>query len=54
MLFGLLIGDAQLRRVIGAMPEPTEAWVQARTEAAVRDFLRLYAAGDLDAGGSDA
>lgn len=37
----LLIGDQQIRRVIGVMPEPTEAEIRMRADLALERFLRL-------------
>ena len=42
----LLIGDLQIRRVIGVLPEPTEAEVAARAQTALDRFLRLCDADD--------
>jgi len=39
----LLIGDQQIRRVIGRMPEPTVADVSRRAQAACDAFVRLCA-----------
>ncbi|WP_136636313.1 TetR/AcrR family transcriptional regulator [Pseudooceanicola onchidii] len=52
--FSLLIGDAQVRRVTGAITEPTADWIAARTKAAMHDFLILHGPADLDAGGAKA
>ncbi len=38
----LLIGDLQIRRATHAMPEPTQAEITHRCDAAMADFLRLY------------
>lgn len=40
---GLLIGDIQIRRVVGRMPQPGPEALAARADAALRAFLRLYA-----------
>jgi AcrR family transcriptional regulator len=40
---GLLIGDIQIRRVVGRMPQPDAAALAARADAALRHFLRLLA-----------
>lgn len=40
----LLISDQQIRRVIGALPEPTEREVQARTEESLAQFMTLCTA----------
>lgn len=39
----LVIGDAQIRRVIGAVPEPSEAHVATVADARVAAFLKLVA-----------
>lgn len=39
--FGLLIGDRQIRRVIGALPAPDAAECAARSEEALRKFRIL-------------
>ncbi len=39
--FGLLIGDWQIRRVIGVLPEPSAKEIDARCDAALTLFLRL-------------
>lgn len=39
----LLIGDQQIRRVIGRLPCPTEDFCQARSERALQHFTRLLA-----------
>lgn len=39
---GLLIGDQQIRRVIGAMPEPDSAYIERRADQAVRQVVQLY------------
>lgn len=40
---GLLIGDIQIRRVVGRLPQPDPEALAARADAALRHFLRLYA-----------
>jgi AcrR family transcriptional regulator len=40
---GLLIGDIQIRRVVGRMPQPGPEALAARAETAQRNFLRLFA-----------
>lgn len=40
---GLLIGDIQIRRVVGRMPQPGPEALAARADAALRNFLRLFA-----------
>ncbi len=39
----LVIGDAQIRRVIGAVPEPSDAHVRQLAETRVAAFLKLVA-----------
>lgn len=39
----LVIGDAQIRRVTGAVPEPSQAHIEMLAEARVATFLRLVA-----------
>jgi AcrR family transcriptional regulator len=39
---GLLIGDIQIRRVVGRMPQPGPEALAARADAALRAFLRLF------------
>ena len=39
---GLLIGDLQLRRLLGVAAEPTGAEIEARARRATRAFLCLY------------
>lgn len=43
-LINLLIGDQQIRRVIGVLPPPTKAQVKKNAKAAVVAFLLLAAA----------
>lgn len=40
---GLLIGDIQIRRVVGRLPQPGPEALAARADAALRHFLRLFA-----------
>lgn len=40
---GLLIGDLQIRRVIGRLPQPALAVLDARADIALRHFLSLFA-----------
>ncbi len=40
----LVIGDAQIRRVTGAVPEPSEAHIATLADARVAAFLKLVAA----------
>lgn len=40
---GLLIGDIQIRRVVGRMPQPEPEALTARADAALRNFLHLFA-----------
>jgi AcrR family transcriptional regulator len=41
---GLLLGDTQVRRLLGLMPRPRKAQIEARAAQATRAFLRLYGA----------
>lgn len=41
---GLLLGDRQVRRLLGRVPAPTKEEIDARATAATRRFLRLYKA----------
>jgi len=41
----LVIGDAQIRRVIGAVPEPSSAHIATLAETRVAAFLKLVAGG---------
>ncbi|WP_404400444.1 TetR/AcrR family transcriptional regulator [Pelagibacterium halotolerans] len=41
--FHLLIGDLQIRRVIGVMAQPSEAEIDRRSRNALELFLKLYA-----------
>jgi AcrR family transcriptional regulator len=45
---GLLIGDIQIRRVVGRMPQPGPEALAARADAAQCNFLRLFAVAPLD------
>jgi AcrR family transcriptional regulator len=40
---GLLIGDLQIRRVVGRLPQPDPAAIAARADVALQQFLRLFA-----------
>jgi AcrR family transcriptional regulator len=40
---GLLLGDAQVRRLLGVLPIPGNVWVRSRAVDATHAFLRLYA-----------
>lgn len=42
---GLVVGDQQVRRLLGSLSEPEPAQVEARAERAVEAFLTLFAAG---------
>ncbi len=44
-LIGLTIGDRQVRRLLGTLPEPAEAELKTRAERAVSDFLKIYGNG---------
>jgi AcrR family transcriptional regulator len=39
---GLLLGDTQVRRLLGVMPPPGKAQISARARRATDNFLRLY------------
>jgi hypothetical protein len=39
---GLLLGDIQIRRLLGVMSRPRKAQIEARAAHATRAFLRLY------------
>ncbi|NNF80742.1 MAG: TetR/AcrR family transcriptional regulator [Rhizobiales bacterium] len=39
---GLLLGDLQIRRLLGVQRAPRKMQIEARTEAATKKFLRLY------------
>jgi hypothetical protein len=41
---GLLLGDTQIRRLLGLLAAPKKARIEARAARAARNFLRLYAA----------
>lgn len=41
---GLLLGDTQIRRLLGFLSAPRKAEIEARAARATRNFLRLYAA----------
>lgn len=43
ILVGLVVGDQQVRRLLGSLPEPGPSQVQARAEKAVETFLALHA-----------
>lgn len=45
LLVTLLIGDRQIRRVIGSLPEPAPAEIAAQSAAALRHFVLLCHAG---------
>jgi AcrR family transcriptional regulator len=45
---GLLIGDIQIRCVVGRMPLPGPEALAARADAALRHFLRVFAVGIPD------
>lgn len=40
---GLLLGDSQVRRLLGVIPAPGKAQIDARAAAAAQSFLRLHA-----------
>lgn len=39
---GLLLGDAQIRRLLGALPAPSKAEIEQRAARTTQRFLRLY------------
>ena len=41
-LIGLLLGDLQIRRLLGVIPTPDQAWIDTRATRAVAQFMRLY------------
>jgi len=41
---GLLLGDIQIRRLLGLLPAPSKAEIETRAVHATQAFLRLYAA----------
>ncbi|MCC7370945.1 MAG: TetR/AcrR family transcriptional regulator [Chloroflexi bacterium] len=41
MLIGLAISDRQVRRLLGVLPTPDAAWIDARAGHAARAFLRI-------------
>jgi AcrR family transcriptional regulator len=43
VLIGLAISDQQVRRLLGVLPMPEPAEIEARAERAVRSFLSLFA-----------
>ena len=45
LFLGLLIGDAQIRRVLGVMPALPEDQIQARSNAAIAAFLKVLRVG---------
>jgi AcrR family transcriptional regulator len=45
---GLLIGDLQIRRVVGRMHQPGPEALAARADAALRNFLRLFESAKSD------
>ena len=45
---GLLIGDIQIRRVVGRMPQPSPEALAARADAALRNFRSLFAVDPSD------
>ncbi len=42
-LIGLAIGDQQIRRLLGVLPMPDDAQIEARAERAAQAFLTLFA-----------
>ena len=47
---GLLLGDAQVRRLLGIAPTPPAAEIAARAAHATRGFLRLYGPSEAKSG----
>ncbi len=45
LFVGLVIGDQQVRRLLGSISEPEPKQVEARAERAVKTFLKLFATG---------
>lgn len=45
LLIGVLMGDAQVRRLLNVLPEPDDDWIEDRVERAVSVFLKLYGTG---------
>lgn len=45
LFLGLLIGDAQIRRILGVMPALPEDQIQARSNAAIAAFLKVLSVG---------
>jgi hypothetical protein len=41
---GLLLGDTQIRRLLGVLSAPKKSEIEARAARAAKNFLRLYAA----------
>ncbi|MGI9414247.1 MAG: TetR/AcrR family transcriptional regulator [Hyphomicrobiales bacterium] len=41
-LIALLIGDLQVRRLLGVFAKPDAHWIESRASRAVAQFLRLY------------
>jgi len=41
---GLLLGDTQIRRLLGLVAAPKKAQIEARAARAAKNFIRLYAA----------
>ena len=47
---GLLLGDAQVRRLLGVLAAPDTAQIEARAARAAKSFLRLYGTPSAPAG----
>ena len=47
---GLLLGDAQVRRLLGVAPAPSAAEIAVRAARATRGFLRLYGSSEAKSG----
>jgi len=41
-LISLLLGDLQVRRLLGVVPKPDRTWIETRATRAVAQFMRLY------------
>lgn len=48
LYMGLLVGDLQIRRAIGALPEPSKGEISARAAAAFADFCSICETGGPD------
>jgi len=48
--FGLVVADWQIRKLLGEATRPSATGIQQTAERAVREFLLLYGAGELENG----